>query len=116
MCVYVCVFRATSSINGVLYLPWSEMDLIELRRVSPIAQDFEDPGGLIRLSDKQKGQFSGWLRPHDICESPQMINLISSLSIKQVSEVNISGCALRAHVYVCKDYCLFCLFVWCCRL
>jgi len=93
--ITMSVFRATSSINGVVYLPWSELDLIELRRISPIAQDFEDPAGLIRLSDKQKSSFSGWLRPHDICDSPKMINLISSLSIKQVRAL------VCVYTYVC---------------
>ena len=89
--VYVCmtyawmIHRATSSINGVVYLPWSEMDLIELRRISPLAQDFEDPAGLLRLSEKQRANFNVWLRPNDLCDSPKMIHLISSLSIKQVS-------------------------------
>ena len=73
------------------YLPWSDLDLAELRKVSAIAQDFEDPDGLLRLTDKQKGHFSGWLRPFDISDSPKMISLISSLSIKQV----------RTCMYVC---------------
>lgn len=73
-----------SSINGVTYLPWVDSDLAELRKISPIAQDFEDPNGVLRLSDKQKPHFSGWLRPFDISDSPRMIHLISSFSIKQV--------------------------------
>lgn len=76
--------RATSNINGTIYFPWSDSDLAELRKISPIAQDFEDPSGLLRLSDKQRAHFSGWLRPFDISDSPKMIHLISSLSIKQV--------------------------------
>ena len=78
--------RATSSINGVTYLPWSASDLVELRKVSPLAQDFDDPDGLIRLSDQQRKHFHGWLRPFDISDSPKMIHIISSLSIKQVSK------------------------------
>ena len=76
---------ATSSINGVIYFPWTDSDLTELRRISTLAQDFDDPDGLLRLSDKQRTHFSNWLRPFDISDSPKMIHLISSFSIKQVN-------------------------------
>ena len=85
-CTAISITRATSSINGVTYLPWSDADLAELRKISPLAQDFEDPNGLLRLSDKQRAQFSSWMRPYDISDSPKMISLISSFSIKQVSK------------------------------
>lgn len=77
-------YRETSAINGVTYLPWNDSDLTELRRISTLAQDFDDPAGLLRLSDKQKAHFDSWLRPFDISDSPKMIHLISSFSIKQV--------------------------------
>jgi hypothetical protein len=77
-------YRATSTINGVVYLPWSDADLAELRKVSAISQDFEDPTGLLKLSEKQKRHFQDWQRPFDLSESPKMIHLISSFSIKQV--------------------------------
>lgn len=79
------MFRATSVINGVTYLPWSDLDLVELKRVDPLSQDFEDPKGLIRLADKQKARLHGWMRPYDISENPKMAHLISSFTIKQVS-------------------------------
>lgn len=87
MLFFLC--SATSTINRVTYLPWSDSDLAELRKVSAIAQDFEDPDGLLRLTDKQKGHFSGWLRPFDLSDSPKMISLISSLSIKQVCIIKL---------------------------
>ena len=76
--------RATSVINGVTYLPWSDADLSELRIVSSLPQDYKDPVGLIPLATKQKAQLGGWMRPHDICDNPKMVHLISSLTIKQV--------------------------------
>lgn len=82
--VGVVTNSSTSTINGVTYLPWSDADLMELRKVSAVAQDYEDPSGLLRLSDKQKAQFGDWQRPYDLSEGPQMIHLISSFSIKQV--------------------------------
>ena len=82
------------------YLPWSDADLAELRKISAIAQDFEDPNGLLRLSDKQKAHFGGWHRPYDLSDSPKMIHLISSFSIKQVC---LYVCACTSTVHECYD-------------
>ena len=67
-----------------MYLPWSDLDLVDLRKVTPLPQEFEDPAGLIRLSDKQRARLKGWVRPYDICDNPHMVHLISSFTIKQV--------------------------------
>ena len=84
-CVNVWVLcRATSRINRCVYPPWSDADLAVLRAVSPIAQDFCDPDGLPGLAAKQKSHFQGWMRPHELCDLPKMVHLISSFSIKQV--------------------------------
>lgn len=76
--------RATSEINGVTYPPWSNTDLSELRSVSALSEDYEDPMGVISLSSEQKTRLGTWMRPHEICDHPKMIHLISSLTIKQV--------------------------------
>lgn len=76
--------RATSTINGITYLPWSDSDLAELRKVTPLPQEFEDPNGLPQLSSKQRSSILNWMRPYDICDNPRMAHLISSFSIKQV--------------------------------
>ena len=68
-----------------MYPPWSDADLAVLRAVSPIAQDFCDPDGLPALAAKQKSHFQGWMRPHELCELPKMVHLISSFTIKQVN-------------------------------
>lgn len=68
-----------------MYHPWSDADLAVLRAVSPIAQDFCDPDGLPALAAKQKSHFQGWMRPHELCELPKMVHLISSFTIKQVN-------------------------------
>ena len=67
-----------------MYIPWSDADLAKLRAVSPIAQDFCDPDGLLPLAAKQKSNFHAWMRPHELCELPKMVHLISSFTIKQV--------------------------------
>ena len=76
--------RATSEINGVTYPPWNNTDLSELRSVSALSEDYEDPMGVISLSSEQKTRLGAWMRPHEICDHPKMIHLISSLTIKQV--------------------------------
>ena len=81
------LYRATSTINRITFVPWSDSDLAELRKVTPLPQEFEDPNGLPQLSSKQKSNFMGWMRPYDICDNPRMVHLISSFSIKQVNEV-----------------------------
>ena len=76
--------RATSEINGVTYPPWNIADLSEFRSVSAPSEDYEDPVGLISLSNEQIAQLGEWMRPHEICDHPKMVHLISSLTIKQV--------------------------------
>ena len=82
------LYRTTSKINGVVYYPWSDLDLSELRTVSALPMDFCDPDGLIKLSEKQKSRLAGWMRPGEICENPKMAHLISSFSIKQVCYIS----------------------------
>lgn len=79
------LFRVNSKINGVVYLPWSDSDLAELRTVSALPMDFTDPDGVPRLAEKQKARLAGWQRPGEICDNPKMCHLISSFSIKQVT-------------------------------
>ena len=99
MCVYTCiytfVYRATSRINNVVYFPWNEADLAALRAISPIAQDFCDPVGLPPLAAKQKSHFQAWMRPHELCELPKMVHLISSFTIKQVTLYCTRVCELK---------------------
>ena len=83
-CIAGPIHRATSVINGVTYPPWNDADLSELRTVSALPQDYKDPAGLVPLANKQKAQFGAWMRPHEICDHPKMVHLISSLTIKQV--------------------------------
>lgn len=93
--------RASSVINGITYLPWNDADLSELRVVSPIASNFNDPNGLPLLSTKQRDSFECWMRPEDICQLPTMVHLISSFTIKQTL---IGDCSFLASLAVCADY------------
>ena len=68
--------------------------------------------GLPRLSDKQKLNFMGWMRPYDICDNPKMVHLISSFSIKQVSACTcmtfkVGCCSIHHNVlYVRSWFCI----------
>jgi calpain-7 len=95
------VLRAMSRINRLVYPPWSDADLAVLRAISPIAQDFCDPDGLLALAAKQKSHFQGWMRPHELCELPKMVHLISSFTIKQSI---IGDCSFVASLAICADY------------
>ena len=94
-CITGPIHRATSVINGVTYPPWNDADLSELRTVSALPQDYKDPAGLIPLASKQKAQLGAWMRPHQICDHPKMVHLISSLTIKQVCSLRVLGSGRR---------------------
>ena len=79
-------FRQNSKINDIVFLPWNDLDVAELRIVSPIPMEFKDPAGLPALAEKQKARLKGWMRPTELCEDPRMVYLISSFTIKQVSK------------------------------
>ena len=70
--------RATSEINGVTYPPWNNDDLSKFRSVSAPSEDYKDPVGLISLSSEQIAHLGEWMRPHEICDHPKMVHLISS--------------------------------------
>ncbi|KAL5496731.1 hypothetical protein EMCRGX_G013080 [Ephydatia muelleri] len=95
------ILRATSRINGVEYLPWQEMDKLELSIVNSLGTEFCDTDGLPPLSKKQKSVFVAWLRPQEIHEQPRMAYLISSLTIKQTV---VGDCSFLASLAVSADY------------
>lgn len=83
-CFLLSSLRQNSKINGIVFLPWQDQDVSELRIVSPIPIDYKDPDGLPALAEKQKSKLKGWMRPTELCEDPKMVYLISSFTIKQV--------------------------------
>ena len=101
--------RATSEINGVTYPPWNNADLSEFRSVSALSEDYEDPVGVISLSSEQKTRLGAWLRPHEICDHPKMIHLISSLTIKQVGHCIICSSLTLCPHPVCSVVLVYCL-------
>lgn len=56
-----------------------------------------DKDGKLALSPKQQNKFTDWLRPDEICDSPQMIYAVSSFSIRQVK---LWSSSLRAWISI----------------
>jgi len=74
----------TSLINNRKYIPFiEECDLKKESFFLPIP--FTDKDGLLPLSEKQKKNLKGWLRPNEfIKDEPKIIDKIDSGTIKQV--------------------------------
>jgi len=85
------VLTRGSQVNGMTLLPWMENDrMTDFAQGVATSKDnrccFEDKFGLLKLSTRQKLRFGGWRRPYEFLEkgvTPQMIQLVSALTIKQ---------------------------------
>ena len=76
------VLARSSTISGVLFYPWLGDGQ---RERFHFAQGWEDPDGLLPLSEQQRKHFGRWARPSQFMRAePKMIYLVSSLSITQV--------------------------------
>lgn len=80
--------------------------MAELRKITRLPQEFEDPCGLPKLSEKQRSSIMGWMRPYDICDNPKMIHLISSFSIKQASACIVARCRKKSVMRLIEYTCL----------
>ncbi|CAG8447821.1 5670_t:CDS:10 [Dentiscutata erythropus] len=92
------ILKHTSNINGRNYLPWLETDLKEEFKFD---KPFLDPDGTLPLSDIQRKNFGGWVRPSDIMDNPKMIVMISSSAVKQDI---VTDCSFVASMCVCAAY------------
>ncbi|XP_065666768.1 calpain-7 isoform X4 [Hydra vulgaris] len=90
--------RLTSYVNGNVYHPLLDIDMNEQFAYKI---PFTDPNGLLTLAPNQQSRFISWVRPSDICENPQMIFAVSSLSIKQTI---VSDCSFVASLAISAAY------------
>ncbi len=75
------VLRRSSRINGHLYLPWMDFDLKERFHYRTA---WNDPGGDLKVSQKQASRMRGWRRPSEFTtRKPVMISFVSAMSIEQ---------------------------------
>ncbi|KAI8366637.1 uncharacterized protein BYT42DRAFT_504904 [Radiomyces spectabilis] len=93
------VLKHTSNVNERIFLPW--MDETDLKEKFSFTQNFIDPDGTLRLSDKQMANFGGWKRPAEFMRNPQLIKLISSTSI--IQDV-VTDCSFVASLCVAAAY------------
>ncbi|KXS19717.1 cysteine proteinase, partial [Gonapodya prolifera JEL478] len=93
------ILAGSSSVNGHVYLPWNDdKDLNE--RFLP-NELFQDPDGLLPLSEKQKLKLGGWKRPGQVMTNPKMIQVISANSL--VQDV-VTDCSFVASLCVASSY------------
>ena len=93
------VLARSSKIAGKLYYPYMNDGQRERFHFDA---PWEDPDGLLALSDKQKEHFRGWSRPSQFVQGdPKMIYLVSSLSITQTI---ITDCSFVSSLVIAAAY------------
>ena len=93
------VLARSSKIAGKLFYPY--MDDGQRERFHH-ASAWEDPDGLLPLSDKQREHFGRWARPSQFVRGePTMIYLVSSLSITQTI---ITDCSFVSSLVIAAAY------------
>ena len=96
----IAVLRHGSCINGRDYVPFlSSVDIASEKFSFPLA--FSDKSGKLTLSPTQRERFARWLRPDEMYETPTLMMLVSSFSVKQTC---ISDCSFVASLTVCAQY------------
>jgi calpain-7 len=90
------VLRESSVINEKLYLPW--IDHVDRNEVLiDELKIFQDPDGILSLSEQQKKHFYSWRRPHEIMKDPK---IISTLNVENVTQNIVSDCSFVASLIV----------------
>lgn len=77
----MCVLASTSRINALTYVPFIEQ--CDLKEQFFLTIPFTDKDGLLSLSEKQKKNLKGWMRPDEFTFDPRIIDRIDSGTIKQ---------------------------------
>jgi len=89
------VLRASSRINGLLVLPWSQEDPACLPP-SNTQPSFIDPDGLPSLSAKQSSQRVVWKRPHEWLRNPCLLPLSPEDLVTSIRQETVMDCTVVA--------------------
>jgi len=93
------VLARSSTVSGILFYPWMEDGQ---RETFHFTTPWEDPDGLLPLSEQQQKHFGRWARPSQFMRGePTMIYLISSLSITQTI---ITDCSFVSSLVIAAAY------------
>lgn len=95
----IAVLRRGSSINSRNYVPF--FSHLDSKEKFFFTIPFSDKDGKLALSQSQRQRFSHWARPDECFESPTLMMLVSSMSVKQTC---ISDCSFVASLTVCAQY------------
>ncbi|KAK6617934.1 hypothetical protein RUM43_014163 [Polyplax serrata] len=94
------VLLVTSKINSIDYVPFMDIDL---RERFQYAVPFTDRDGNLKLSFKQKVDFSKWCRPEEIHSEPKMIFPLG-MDFHSIKQTIISDCSFVASLAVSALY------------
>uniref|UniRef100_A0A7S4BPK7 Calpain catalytic domain-containing protein n=1 Tax=Chrysotila carterae TaxID=13221 RepID=A0A7S4BPK7_CHRCT len=93
------VLARSSMINGKLFYPWL---LDDRRERFDYPTPWEDPDGLLSLSEEQIRHFGKWARPSEFMRGqPKMIYLVSALTITQTI---ITDCSFVSSLVIAALY------------
>ena len=93
------VLARSSKVAGKLFYPYMNDGQRERFHFDGA---WDDPDGLLALSEKQKVHFGGWARPSQFVQGePRMIYLVSSLSITQTI---ITDCSFVSSLVIAAAY------------
>ncbi|KAI9199322.1 uncharacterized protein BJ171DRAFT_216174 [Polychytrium aggregatum] len=92
------VIKGSSVVNGRIYPPWLETDKKERFAFS---RAFEDPDGLLAMSDQQIDKAAVWKRPAEFMSKPTIFSFISGTTLIQDT---ITDCSFVSSLSVAANY------------
>lgn len=120
----ISVLKRSSLIASRVFMPWSDKDAHKLSLSTSYLPTYpllwEDPDGLLPLSDKQKHHFHRWARPSEIVslrqqllwqqkrnnnktiKSPVMV--LQSISPYNIQQKAVTDCSFIASLCICAAY------------
>ncbi|GMH86802.1 hypothetical protein TL16_g10658 [Triparma laevis f. inornata] len=99
------VLKISSRIGTKTFMPFVDSDVNARAFTTLGEQEYEDPDGLLKLSDSQKRHFHKWARPSEIAQRQRkhacMYHTISPYTIKQTL---VTDCSFIASLCIAASY------------